>query len=227
VAQLVEAGGDALGYLTLAPELPGATEAIQALVTAGVRVAVGHSDADAATVHRAADLGATLVTHLYNAQSPLHHRQPGVVGAALADPRLTSGLILDLHHVAAEAVLVAFAAAPGRVMVVTDAVAAAGMPPGRYRLGGEDVVVAEGQPPRRLDGVLAGSTARMDESVGRAVAVGVDPVTALRAATVVPARALGLTHLGELRAGSVADLVVLDQETYVCRGAWVGGLRCW
>nr|WP_269813555.1 N-acetylglucosamine-6-phosphate deacetylase [Ornithinimicrobium sediminis] len=210
VALLVDAGGEDLGYLTLAPELPHAEAAVTALVDAGVRVSLGHSEADAATVHRAADLGARLVTHLFNAQSPLHHRAPGVVGAALADDRLTLGLIVDLHHVAADAVRVAFAAAPGRVMIVTDAVASAGMPPGEYRLGGVDLVVQEGQPPRRADGVLAGSGARMDESIGRAVSVGVDLVTAVRAATAVPARALGHTELGELRPGALADMTVLD-----------------
>jgi len=119
VQALIDAGGDSLGYVTLAPEREGAMAAIAAFTAAGVRVAVGHSDASATTVNAAVDAGATLVTHLFNAQSPLLPREPGVVGAGLANPGLTLGLIADLLHVNAEAIRVAFTAARGRVMLVT------------------------------------------------------------------------------------------------------------
>ena len=131
---------------TLAPELPGALDAIRRLTAAGVLVSIGHSDATAAQAEAAADAGARLVTHLFNAMRPLHHREPGVVGQALADPRLTCGLIADLHHVAAPVCRLAFAAAAGRVVLVTDAVAAAGMPPGTYDLGGQQVSVGPARP---------------------------------------------------------------------------------
>jgi len=140
VANLLAAGAGALRAVTLAPEVEGGLAAVAALASAGVVVSVGHSDATARQVAAAADAGARMVTHLFNAlfnaQRPLHHREPGVVGQALADPRLTSGLIADLTHVAAAACAIAFAAAPGRICLVTDASAAAGMAPGRYRLGG-------------------------------------------------------------------------------------------
>ncbi|HTA01657.1 MAG TPA: amidohydrolase family protein, partial [Streptosporangiaceae bacterium] len=111
VAALIEAGGGLLRLLTLAPERPGALAAIDQLVAAGVLVSVGHSDATAAQVAAAADRGARMVTHLFNAQRPLGHREPGVVGQALTDERLTSGLIADLYHVVGPVCGLAFRAA--------------------------------------------------------------------------------------------------------------------
>ncbi len=219
---LVDAGGDALLYVTLAPERDGALRAVAHLVRSGVRVAVGHSDATDEVVRAAADAGATLVTHLYNAQRPLAHRDPGVVGAALTDPRLTAGLIVDLHHVAPTAVQLAFAAASGRIMLVTDAIAALGMPPGRYDLGGRTTVVRDGQPPVREDGVLAGSGLRLDDAVGNAVRCGVAPDVALVAATRVPADAMGRDDLGRIAPGARADLVWLGPD-WRTRRTWIAG----
>ncbi|SDQ15446.1 N-acetylglucosamine-6-phosphate deacetylase [Quadrisphaera sp. DSM 44207] len=230
VDALVDAAGGHLVYLTLAPERSGALDAVRRLAAAGVRVAVGHSDASEAQARAAADAGATLVTHLFNAQRPLHHRDPGVVGAALADPRFTVGLIADGHHVAPSAVAIAFAAAPGRVMLVTDATAALGMRPGRYSLGGVEVEVPADGPPVRADGTMAGSSLRMDDAVAGAVACGVDLGTALAAATRVPADALGRTDLGRLEPGSAADLVHLgpDGESSLrARATWVRGRLAW
>jgi len=186
-------------------------------------VAVGHSDATDAQVRAAADAGATLVTHLYNAQRGLGHRDPGVVGAALADRRLTAGLIVDLHHVAPTAVEVAFAAAAGRIMLVTDAIAALGMPPGTYDLAGAPTTVRAGQPPIRPDGTIAGSALRLDEAVANTVRCGVDPATALLAATRVPADALGRPDLGRLAPGLPADLVWLD-DRWRTRACWIDGV---
>ncbi len=222
IEALLAAGGDTISYLTLAPERRGAMAAIRQLVARNVRVAIGHSDATDTEVRAAADAGATLVTHLYNAQRGLAHRDPGVVGAALADPRLTAGLIVDLHHVAPTAVQVAFAAAPGRIMLVTDAVAALGMPPGSYELGGAPTTIREGAPPLRADGTIAGSALRLDEAVGNAIACGIDPATALLAATRVPADALGRTDLGRLAPGLPADLVWLGED-WRTRATWIAG----
>ncbi len=222
VATLLDAGGDALLYVTLAPERDGSLDAIRQLVDAGVRVAIGHSDADDAQAIAAVDAGASLVTHLYNAQRPLGHRDPGVVGVALSDPRLTCGLIVDLEHVAPTAVRLAFAAAAGRIMLVSDAIAALGMPPGTYALGGQPTEVRIGAAPVRSDGTLAGSALRLDAAVANTIACGIDPAIALTAATRVPADALGAPDLGRLAAGAAADLVWLDED-WSTRASWVAG----
>jgi len=222
VDALLEAGAGDLAYVTLAPELEGALAAIRRFVAAGIGVAVGHSDARDDEVRTAADAGVRLVTHLYNAQRPLHHRDPGVVGAALADPRLTCGLIADLHHVAPAAIRVAFAAAPGRIALVTDAIAALGMPIGTYDLGGRTTTVRESAPPVRDDGTLAGSVLRLDQAVAHTVSSGVDAAVALTAATRVPADAMGRPDLGRLTPGSTADLVWLDED-WCAVATWVGG----
>jgi N-acetylglucosamine-6-phosphate deacetylase len=217
---LLEPGTMAL--LTLAPERAGALTAIERLAGEGVLVSVGHSDARADAVAAAATAGARMVTHLFNAMRGIHHREPGVAGQALADERLACGLILDGHHVGETIARVAFAAAGERIALVTDAIAPAGMEPGVYELGGEPVITREGEPPRRPDGTIAGATLRLDEAVGRAVAIGVPPQVAIDAATRVPADLLGRHDLGRLEVGAAADLVWLD-EAYRARATWVGG----
>lgn len=215
----------ALAALTLAPELPGALAAVARLARAGVLVGVGHSDARAAEVAAAAGAGARMVTHLFNAQRGLHHREPGVAGQGLADPRLACGLILDGHHVADAVARIAFAAAPGRIALVTDATAAAGMPPGRYELAGRPVTVCGlGAPPVGEDGALAGSALRLDEAVARAVALGVDLVAAVDAASRVPADLLGRPDLGRIAPGTPADLVWLGDDGRA-RATWIAGRR--
>ncbi len=171
VGELLAAGEGLLRLVTLAPEVDGGLAAIGQLTAAGVLASVGHSDATAAQVAAAAGAGARMVTHLYDAQRPLHHREAGVVGQALADPRLTSGLIADLQHVSAVACAIAFAAAPGRICLVTDAAACAGRPPGEYLLGGERIVLppGAGAAPRRADGTLAGSALRLDKALANMV----------------------------------------------------------
>jgi N-acetylglucosamine-6-phosphate deacetylase len=222
VQALLAAAPGLLRVHTLAPELPGALEAIRRFAEAGVLVSVGHSNATAAEVEAAADAGARLVTHLFNAQRPLHHREPGVVGQALVDQRLTSGLIADLHHVAGPVCRLAFQAALGRIMLVTDAVAAAGMPPGRYVLGGQEVVVDPGGLPLRADGTLSGSGLRLDDAVANVVAEGVDLLTAVDAATRLPADVIGRPDLGRIAPGAAADLVWFSDDLRA-RATWVGG----
>lgn len=223
-SDLIEAGSGVLRLMTLAPERPGAAGCIRTLASAGVLVSVGHSDATAEQTAHAAGLGARMVTHLYNAQSPLRHRSPGVVGQALTDPRLTSGLIADLHHVSAQACLIAFRAAPGRVCLVTDAAACAGMQPGRYELGGEPVELpgVDGEPPVRDDGTIAGSALRMDTAVANSVASGIKLTDAVEAATRVPADLVGRPDLGRLAVGAIGDVVWLGPALRT-RAAWVSG----
>jgi len=222
VDALIEAAPGLLRMHTLAPERPGALAAIRRLVDAGVLVSVGHSDATAEQTEAAADAGARLVTHLFNAMRPLHHREPGVVGQGLADPRLTCGLIADLHHVAAPICRLAFAAAPGRIVLVTDAVAAAGMPPGTYDLGGQQVSVDPLGLPRRPDGTLAGSGLRLDAAIANVVAAGVDLRSAVDAASRLPADILGRPDLGRIEAGATADLVWLGDDLSA-RATWLAG----
>lgn len=219
---LAAAAPGTLRLMTLAPERPGALDAVRRLAAAGVLVGLGHTDATAAQASAAADAGARMVTHLFNAQRGLHHREPGVVGVGLVDHRLTCALILDLHHVAAEVAQLTFAAAPGRVVLATDAVAAAGMPPGCYELGDEPVVIEAGRPPVRDDGTLAGSGLRLDEAVANAVALGVDLVSAVAAASQVPADLLGRTDLGRIAPGAAADMVWLGEDLRA-RATWIGG----
>ena len=223
VAELLAAGQGVLRLVTLAPEADRAMAAVVALVAAGVVVSVGHSDATARQVADAAGAGARMVTHLFNAQRGLHHREPGVVGQALTDQRLTSGLIVDLAHVAAPVCAIAFAAAPGRICLVTDAVACAGMPPGRYLLGGQPVdLPAGGGAPVRQDGTLAGSALRMDVALANAVGVGLGLAEAVAAATRIPADLIGRPDLGRLAPGAAADLVWLGDDLRT-RATWVAG----
>lgn len=211
-----------LAVVTLAPERPYALDAIKRFAHAGVLVSVGHSDATGAQVAAAADAGARAVTHLFNAQRPLHHREPGVPGHALVDDRLALGLIVDLHHVAGDVVRLVFAAAGDRVVLVTDAVAAAGMPPGRFDLGGEPVVVEAGLPPVREDGTIAGSGLRLDQAVRTTVDLGVPLPVAVDAATRRPADLLGRPDLGRVEPGSSADLCWLGPDL-LTRATWVAG----
>ena len=226
VDELLAAGTGLLRLVTLAPEVDGGLAAVHRFVAAGVLVSVGHSDATGAQVAAAAGAGARMVTHLFNGQRQLESREPGVVGQALADPRLTSGMIMDTYHVAPAAAAVAFAAAPGRICLVTDAAACAGCPPGEYLLGREPITLppGEGVPPHRPDGGLAGSALRMDRAVANMVDAGAQVAEAVAAATRVPADLIGRPDLGRLARGAAADLVWLDDDLRAA-GTWIAGER--
>ena len=179
--------------VTVAPELPGALEVVQALRANGVVVSAGHSAATWDEARAGFDAGITSVTHLFNAMAPLGHRDPGLPGAALVDERVTIGLIGDGLHVHPGMVgLVRRVAGPERLAVVSDAIAALGAPSGRHRLAGRDLEVEAGAA-RLADGVLAGGLAGLDECVGNLAKFASCSLDEARlAATVVPARLLGL-----------------------------------
>lgn len=213
----------ATSLLTLAPERDHGLDAIRSIVDAGRIASIGHTDATGEQVHNAAAAGARMVTHLFNAQRPIGHKEPGVAGAALVDDRLYLGLIADLHHVTPDMVRLTFAAAADRVILVTDALASTGMPPGVYELGGESIVVDElGLPARRLDGTLSGSGLSLVDAVKNVVSLGIPLESALAASTSTPAQLLGRDDIGRIAPGALADLVLLTPELNVA-SVWLGG----
>ncbi len=225
VARLVEAGRGTVRQVTLAPELPGGLAATAQFVAAGVAVAVGHTNATEAEASAAFDAGATLLTHAFNAMPGIHHRAPGPVVAAMRDERVTLELIADGIHVHPDVIALAFAGAPGRIALITDAMGAAGEPDGAYELGGLAVTVTDGV--ARLDegGAIAGSTLTQDAALRLVVAGGLPLADAVAALTIVPARAIGLAgRYGSLRPGAAADAVLLDDALQVA-GVWVDGAR--
>ena len=243
--RLYAAAAGHLRVITLAPELPGAADLIKAAARAGVIAAVGHTDATADITSAAVDAGATHATHLFNGMRPLHHREPGPAGALLDRDEVTCEVIADGVHLHDTAIrLAARAAGPGRLILITDAIAAAGMPDGSYRLGSMLVDVAGGVarlgagggPSARSGtgaakaGAIAGSTVTMADVVRHAVAAGLPVTEVAAAASTTPARVLGLgTRTGALRPGLDADLVVCDEEFRLCavmrQGEWLGGIN--
>lgn len=214
---------EVLRTVTLAPERPNALAAIRRLADRGLVVSVGHSDATAAEVWAAADAGATMATHLFNANRPLGHREPGVPGAVLADERFFVGVIIDTQHLHPAVLRLIYATAPRRVVGVTDAIVTAGLPNHTpLAFGGHTVVNDDTGLGRRLDGTIAGAGIVLDEGVRRMVAAGFDPATVLASCTEVPARSIGRPDLGTLAPGALADLVAWDADWHPTR-VWVGG----
>lgn len=222
LGRLLDAGE--VHQMTLAPELPGAWELIDLLLARGVVVSAGHTDADAGEAHLAFDRGVHTVTHLFNAMRPPVPRDPGIGFAALARPDVTVQLIADGHHVAGDTLLVAWAAARGRIALVTDAVSATAMGDGDFALAGRRLVSAEGVV-RGPEGQLAGSVLTMIDAVRNLHGLGVPLEEALTAAAAVPARIAGRPDLGRLAPGAPADVVVLDDDLEIHRVLRAGGDR--
>ena len=208
-AEWIAALPDVVRLMTIAPELDGAPDVIAALVGRGVVVSLGHSTATYEQTLAALDAGATMVTHLFNGMGPLHHRTPGLLGAALTDRRVYAGLIADLVHVHPAAIALAFAAkGADRIVLVTDAVA--------WPHPIDDA-------PRLADGTLAGSCLTMDRAIANVVRhAGVALPDAIRAASTTPADLMGATDRGRIASGARADLVALDDDLRVVT-TWIAG----
>jgi N-acetylglucosamine-6-phosphate deacetylase len=226
VEELIGAARGTLRQITIAPELPGALEAIDVLVEAGVVVAVGHTEADLEQTRAAFDRGARLLTHVFNAMPGIHHRAPGPVVAAFDDDRVTLELVLDGEHVHPDVAALAFRAAPGRIALITDAMAAAGSSDGDYQLGSLNVTVEGGRAVLRGTHTIAGSTLTQDAALRVAIErVGIPPQEAVTALTLTPARVLGLDHRhGLVAPGFAADVVLLDHDWQVT-DVWAAGTR--
>lgn len=230
IRRVFDAGGGTIRMVTLAPERAGGLAAIRQVTEAGAVAAVGHTDATYAQTRAAIDAGATVATHLFNAMRPIHHREPGPVIALLEDPRVTVEVITDGVHVDGALYRhVTRSVGDDRVSLVTDAMAAAGMADGAYRIGPLDVEVCDGVAHLAGTDTIAGSTATMDRlfrfAVNHSELSRDDALQlAVRQSSINPARALGLSS-PELRAGASADLVVLDDDLAVSavmrHGAWL------
>ncbi|HEY0279523.1 MAG TPA: amidohydrolase family protein, partial [Solirubrobacterales bacterium] len=206
-----------VSQVTLAPELPGALDLADALVARGVTVSCGHTEADAVAAHLAFDRGATAVTHLFNAMRPPEARDPGIAYAALGRDDVFITLIVDGHHLAGDTLRMAWRAAGERVVLVSDAVAAAAAPDGDYTLGGAVRVHSADGVVRNEAGSLAGSTLSMLAAVRNSHALGVPLAAALAAATEAPARMARRPDLGRIIPGAPADLVVLTDTLEIQR----------
>ncbi len=231
LSRLLDLGDGVVRMVTIAPERPGALAAIELLVSRGVVAAVGHTDATYEQTQAAIDAGASVGTHLFNGMRTPHHREPGPVYALLSSAKVVCELIADGVHLHEGSLgFAALAAGTGRAALITDAMAAAGMPDGGYELGGQAVVVADrvarlanrdGSP-----GAIAGSTLTMDAALRHMVNTGVPVPEAIAMVTSTPARAIGVDdEAGALVPGRRADLVVLDDNLRVIRvmraGSWV------
>ena len=198
--------------MTLAPELPGALPLIRHLAGRVVTCAA-HSDATAEEVHAAAEAGLTQITHLFNAQSPLHHRKPGVPGAGLADDRIAVQVIADGIHLHPDVLrIAALCKGPKGVILISDSMEAAGLPDGEYELGGQKVFVSEGAA-RLKSGVLAGSTLVLHKAVRNMIRLArLAPETVIPMATSTPADSIHATRYGRIMPGNAGVLVRMDPE---------------
>ncbi len=211
ITELVASG--AVRMMTVAPELPGALEAIGYLRDHGVLAAIGHTDATYGQTHAGVAAGATVATHLFNGMRPPHHREPGPVVGLLSSTATVELIADNIHLHPGMLAFAAGSAGPDRAVLITDAMDATGMPDGRYDLGGQEVDVVDRVARLTRDGSIAGSTLTMDVALRNAVAAGLPLVDAARMAATTPARLLGLAdRVGALTPGLRADLVVLTPD---------------
>lgn len=215
---------ETLRLVTLAPELPGATDMIRMLKVAGVVSACGHTEATYEEVINAVPCGLTHAVHTFNAMRELHHREPGTVGAVLTDDRITAEVIADGLHVHPACIQMLYRLKKEQLILVTDAIAASGLGDGTYKLGDLDVIVKEGTARLKENGALAGSTLTMLAAFQFAVRVAGIPIEdASRMASLNPARVIGIDgSTGSIKTGKKADLIWLDRDLNL-KQVWVAG----
>jgi N-acetylglucosamine-6-phosphate deacetylase len=222
--RLADSAGGRLRLMTLAPEVAGAENLIEAAAARGVTVSVGHSDADYYTASSAFRAGASHVTHLFNAMQPFHHREPGILGAAFENLNVTVELIADGVHLDQRAIVMMVRLfGPDRVALITDGVSPAGLDAGTFRLGHEEAILS-GERVVLADGTIAGSAATMDRVVSNVVKWQAARLAdAVRMASTVPARVVGLAERkGRIAPGYEADIIALDGGLGVAM-TWVAG----
>lgn len=226
VEAVMAAGRGNIRLVTIAPEVDGALEATAFLAAHDVLVAIGHTDADFDRCRAAIEAGARGATHLFNGMAPMHHRDPGPVLALWGDERIHVEVVADGIHIRPELISFLFRTVGDRVVLVTDAMAAAGAGDGRYRLGTQNVIVSAGVARIAGTDTIAGSTLTLDQAIRTAVDSGVSIPKAVRAATATAADYVGLSRVGRLAPGHRADVVLLDDELTVTDvmigGRWQG-----
>ena len=205
----------------IAPELPGAVEFTREAAKL-CTVSIAHTDASYEEAAAVIEAGATHLTHLYNAMPPIHHRKPGVIGAASEQENVIAELICDGEHVHPSSVRMAFKLFPGRICLVSDALRCCGMPNGKYELGGQDVFL-EGNVAKLADGTIAGSVTNLYDCMRKAVEFGISREEAILSATIIPARQLGREEeVGSIAPGKLADFVVCNAD-FSGKTVYMGG----
>ena len=223
VMRLQEACGGLIKIVDVAPELPGA-EAFIRKIAPRCRVSVAHTDASYEDAVRAFDAGALHVTHLFNAMPSLHHRSPGVIGAAAERDDVTAELICDGLHVHPSVIRLAFKLFADRICMVSDSLRCCGMPDGEYDLGGQTVYLRNGEA-RLADGTLAGDVSDLYSDMVNAIRFGIPAEQAIMSATITPAAAIGADReIGSLEEGKLADFVVCDRDWKIGQVV-IGGKR--
>lgn len=207
----------------VAPELPGAVEFTKE-ASRLCTVSIAHTDASYEEAKAVIDAGSTHLTHLYNAMPPIHHRKPGVIGAASERESVAAEVICDGYHVHPSSIRMAFKLFPGRICLISDSLRCCGMPDGKYELGGQDVFL-EGGIARLADGTIAGSASNLYTCMKNAVQFGISKEEAILAATATPAKEIGcFDKIGSIAAGKYADFVVCD-ENLVKQEVYIGGKK--
>lgn len=221
--KLYDSCGGLVRIVDLAPELPGAVEFVRK-ASELCTVSVAHTDSGYEDAKAVFDAGATHLTHLFNAMPPIHHRKPGVIGAASENEKVQAELICDGMHVHPSSVRMAFRLFPGRICLVSDALRCCGMPDGAYELGGQQVFL-QGGIAKLADGTIAGSATNLYACMQNAVKFGVSKEEAILSATMNPAKALGCDHeIGSIAPGKRADFVICD-ENLDRKQVWIAGVQ--